>query len=324
MQLLATAPLCGLQPFGAAQQPREPARRIQAAAPRSAQAGGRCRRALQVQAIQSGKGSTRQQADDGSGITAAGAGAGLPPPPASAPSLVGEDANANGVPSSSGSGSGNGSGSGDGGGDGWPAWLSKSDVETVAIAVAVSYGIRLLIAEPRFIPSLSMFPTFDVGDRLVAEKLTYRFSRAPSTGDVVIFRPAKGVGREGSFLDDNVFIKRIVAVEGDTVEVKGGRLIVNSQPRNEPYIFETPKYELPELVVPPGHVFVMGDNRNNSYDSHIWGPLPVENIIGRACWKYWPVNKWGGLEDWTDVSRLALTADASGAAALPAAPPLKG
>lgn len=62
-------------------------------------------------------------------------------------------------------------------GDGWPAWLSKSDVETVAIAVAVSYAIRLVIAEPRFIPSLSMFPTFDVGDRLVAEKLTFRFSR---------------------------------------------------------------------------------------------------------------------------------------------------
>lgn len=201
----------------------------------------------------------------------------------------------------------------------WPEWLSKDDVQTVAIAVALSYTIRLLIAEPRFIPSLSMYPTFDIGDRLVAEKITYRFMRSPETEDVVIFHPAKGVGRGGGLLDDDVFIKRIVAVQGDKVQVKNGRLIVNGVARNEPYINEKPAYTLDPFVVPPGHVFVMGDNRNNSYDSHIWGPLPVENIIGRAVWKYWPLTKFGPLQDWSDLSRLEETAQR-----VSRAPPLKG
>jgi len=187
-----------------------------------------------------------------------------------------------------------------------PDWLSKDDVQTVAIAVALSYAIRIFIAEPRFIPSLSMFPTFDVGDRLVAEKITYRFLRPPSTEDVVIFHPPKNVGRGGGLLDDNVFIKRVVAVEGDSVQVKNGRLIVNGTPRNEPYINEKPKYTLGKFTVPEGHVFVMGDNRNNSYDSHIWGPLPKENIVGRACWKYWPPQKFGGLVDYGDVGKLEI------------------
>jgi signal peptidase I len=165
----------------------------------------------------------------------------------------------------------------------WPDWLSKDDVQTVAIAVGLSYAIRLLIAEPRFIPSLSMYPTFDIGDRLVAEKITYRFLRGPETEDVIIFHPAKGVGRGGGLLDDDVFIKRIVAVEGDEVQVKGGKLIVNGIARNEPYINEKPNYTLGKFTVPEGYVFVMGDNRNNSYDSHIWG----------------------ALTDWSDLNKLA-------------------
>ena len=160
--------------------------------------------------------SGRQQKQDGGG---AGAGSGPPPPPAAAPSLVdsedvgsprggggvGGDGNGAGTPivaasTPSSSSSSNGSGgttSSSGTGDGWPTWLSKSDVETVALAVAVSYAIRLAIAEPRFIPSLSMFPTFDVGDRLVAEKLTYRFARCGAVGVRYGAVRCGGAGRGG-------------------------------------------------------------------------------------------------------------------------------
>eukprot|EP00891_Asterochloris_glomerata_P005401 jgi/Astpho2/5401/gw1.00076.72.1_t len=153
----------------------------------------------------------------------------------------------------------------------------------------------MFIAEPRYIPSLSMFPAFDVNDRLVAEKLTYRFSRPPKAGDVIIFHPAKGAIPEERpwFQEAPVFIKRVVAVGGDQLEVKNGQLVVNGKPRIEPYLNERPAYELRRFTVPEDCVFVMGDNRNNSYDSHIWGPLPRKNILGKAAFVYWPLNKWG-------------------------------
>ncbi|GIL82970.1 hypothetical protein Vretimale_8492 [Volvox reticuliferus] len=180
--------------------------------------------------------------------------------------------------------------------------ISKDDLLTIALAVAISYGIRTFVAEPRFIPSLSMYPTFDVGDRLIAEKITYRFIRDPVPGDVIIFHPPKEISPEPTiFGDDNVYIKRVVAVEGDTIEVRNSRTYVNGVLRNEPFIAEQPLYEMPKLVVPPGDVFVMGDNRNNSYDSHLWGPLPKENIVGRAIVKYWPPWKMGGLQDYTEI-----------------------
>ena len=82
--------------------------------------------------------------------------------------------------------------------------------------------------------------------------------------------------------------------------MKDGKLFVNGRPKCEKYIYEEPRYVLKQLRVPPEHIFVMGDNRNNSFDSHIWGPLPLKNVIARAVFTYWPVTKFGSLRDYTD------------------------
>ena len=106
--------------------------------------------------------------------------------------------------------------------------------------------------------------------------------------------------RELGYPPGEVFIKRVVAVQGDTVEVRKGKLVLNGVPMTEPFILEPPAYSLPQQTVPEGDVFVMGDNRNNSFDSHKWGPLPVDNVLGRACFMYWPPWKFGTLPEVAD------------------------
>ncbi len=169
----------------------------------------------------------------------------------------------------------------------------KENLITIAIALLVALVIRVFIAEPRYIPSESMLPTLKIGDRLVIEKVSYYFQPV-HRGDIIVFSPPKQLRIRG-YQENQAFIKRTIAKGGDTVAVKEGIVYVNNQPLSEDYIAQLPNYNMPLVTVPPGMLFVMGDNRNNSNDSHIWGFLPEVNIIGHAVCRFWPWSRIGTI-----------------------------
>jgi signal peptidase I len=163
--------------------------------------------------------------------------------------------------------------------------------QTVIIALVLAFIIRTFIAEPRYIPSNSMYPTLETGDRLVVEKISYRF-HPPVKGDIVVFEPPSQLILQG-YDRTQAFIKRTIATAGQTVAVKNGIVYVDDRPLKEKYIAESPKYNLETVRVPEDSIFVMGDNRNNSNDSHIWGFLPQQNAIGHAVFRFFPLDRIG-------------------------------
>ena len=171
---------------------------------------------------------------------------------------------------------------------GWRKWVIDN-VKLVAIALIIAAFVRILIAEPRYIPSPSMVPTLAVGDRLLVEKVSYRL-HSPQRGDIVVFEPPPQL-QEYGYLASQAFIKRVIGLPGQTVRVSQGQVWIDGQPTIERYIAESPDYEMPPVQVPAGSLFVMGDNRNDSNDSHVWGFLPVQNVIGRAAFRFWPLDK---------------------------------
>ncbi len=164
--------------------------------------------------------------------------------------------------------------------------------QTVVTAVILAFGIRTFVAEARYIPSSSMEPTLEINDRLIIEKLSYHF-REPVRGDVVVFNPTEALQAQ-DFHD--AFIKRIIGLPGETVQVKEGKVYVNGKEITEKYIAEDPNYDYGPVVVPEGEYLVLGDNRNNSYDSHYWGFVPKDKIIGKAFVRFWPFNRLGSLD----------------------------
>lgn len=160
-------------------------------------------------------------------------------------------------------------------------------VVIVAAAFAIAMLVQLFLVKPFTIHQVSMQPTLMEGDRILLNRLVYHF-REPRSGEVVVFH--------SPMHDTEDLVKRIVAVAGDRVAVDHGALYINGVAQEESYLLEqNVEGDYPETLIPAGRVFVMGDNRNNSGDSRLFGPLDRSMIIGEAFVVYWPIRRWGGL-----------------------------
>ncbi len=162
-------------------------------------------------------------------------------------------------------------------------------VFTAFVAFVLVFGfVRPFVVEAYRIPTESMVPTLEVGDRVLASKFIYRIFE-PERGDIVVFDSVNE--------DDQTLIKRVVGVAEDEIQVQGGVLYVNDEAQEEPYLNDADQFRsyYGPTVVPEGHIFVMGDNRGNSADSRVFGPLPLENLKGEAFMRFWPVSKIGTI-----------------------------
>ncbi len=156
-------------------------------------------------------------------------------------------------------------------------------LESVAIAILLAVIIRTFVFQPFYIPSESMVPSLLVGDRIIVSKLNYHFSE-PKRGDVMVFKFPLDPSRD--------FVKRTIGVGGESLSIRNSQLYVNGQLVQEDYLPEGLTFaDFGPVEVPRGNYFMMGDNRNNSDDSRVWGALPEENIIGKAVLIYWPLNR---------------------------------
>lgn len=150
-----------------------------------------------------------------------------------------------------------------------------------------------------YIPSESMQPALQVNDRIMVDRSIYQSSE-PQRGDIVIFRPTAKMSQllQGVMEMDQqtVFVKRIVGLPGETIEVKQGQVYIDRQSLPEPYITIPPNYQWGPVTVPADSFMVLGDNRNDAFDSHYWGAVPERLIVGKVFWRFWPIDRFGAVD----------------------------
>jgi signal peptidase I len=161
---------------------------------------------------------------------------------------------------------------------------------TILIAIAVFVLLRLTVQSYTVVMS-SMEPNFQQGECIMVNKVSYH-SSGPQRGQVIVFNPP--------FESEYPFIKRVIGLPGETVEIKDGKVSINGTPLEEDkYINERPNYTMPATNISENEYFVLGDNRNNSNDSHNGWTVPRDNIIGKAWFVYWPPSKWGVVKHYS-------------------------
>ena len=169
---------------------------------------------------------------------------------------------------------------------------------SLLIWVVLALLLRWQVVEPRWIPSGSMLPTLQLQDRILVEKLRPRFDRvrhqALPLNSIVVFRVPEPLVQAG-YDPDAALIKRVVGRPGDQLEVRDGQLRRNGEAVDEPWLNEAIDYVMAPVTVPDNELWVMGDNRNASLDSHLWGPLPEADVIGTAILRYWPLSRFGPI-----------------------------
>lgn len=172
---------------------------------------------------------------------------------------------------------------------------AKDIIVIFVCALLLSLFIKGFLIDNRLIPTSSMVPTVPVNSRILVNRLVYDFSE-PQFQDIVVFEPTESTKQEVGRGDD--MLKRVIGLPGDIIVIVDGQLYRNGQAVDEPYISEPMDYEFGPVEVPEGCVFLLGDNRNYSFDAHLWSDpfVPIDNVKGKAFFLYWPKENFGTLK----------------------------
>ena len=169
--------------------------------------------------------------------------------------------------------------------------LLREIIETALLTAVIFLLVNTITGRFR-IEGSSMEPNLHDGEYVIIDRVSYVL-HPPERGDVIVFVPPT---------NDKDYIKRVLGLPGDTIEIRNGQVMVNGAVLDEPYLNAPTNYELGPQTIEPGQYFVLGDNRNNSSDSHSWGSIESKSIIGRAWFVYWPPSDWGAVPHYTYAS----------------------